>query len=97
GYDATPLVMTMATTGFDETLWINPSAINPTGNESNGGTAPPPGVNPWSWTVGANTYVSTEFGRTPFSFNPSVWAWSGNPQLYWQGNTGTNGWTMLDL
>lgn len=45
------------------------------------------GSNPYTWTVGANTYVATAVGDQGGHL---AWhAFSGNPQLYWQSNSGS--------
>jgi hypothetical protein len=102
-FDATPFTMTMSvgsSGAFNPNTWINPpayAASNGGCNECDGSQdLTPPGVNPWTWTVGANTYVSTESWRSPLGYNPSWYAWAGNPQLYWQGGSYPC-FTQLDL
>jgi hypothetical protein len=90
-FDATPITMTFSVGsagGFNPNTWINPPAYEAAGNENDGSqNLTPPGVNPWTWTVGANTYVSSESWRSSLGYNPSWYAWAGNPQLYWQGTS----------
>jgi hypothetical protein len=99
-FDSTPFTMTMtvgSTGAFNPNTWIVPPAFNPSGNENNGSqNLTPPGVNPWTWTIGANTYVSSESQRSPLTIQASWQAWAGSPQLYWSGGSYPC-WNMIDL
>ena len=101
-FDSTALVMNLVCKGFNrEYVDRIPPAFNAVGNENNGSqNLTPPGVNPWTWTVGSTNYASSESQRSPLTGGAaafgSVAAWQGNPQTYWAGGSYPC-WNMIDL
>jgi len=86
GFDASPLVLVWTPNGFATGSYAYaPANVNIV-----------TGSNPYSWTVGSNTYTassSSQSGTTTASWK----AFMNNPQEFWQASGSPTQWLEIDL